>query len=317
MGLRWGYLGAGGIADIIASDFAAAGLKIQAVATRDMARTNAFADKFNIPNRHADYSSLVADPEVDVVYISTVQTLHLEHALLAIKAWKHVLLEKPFTMNSADAQTIYAAAKAADVFVMEAMWTRFLPTMDAVFEVINSGLIGKPHYVYGDHSQFLPIEKAPRLWNREQGGGAHFDLGIYPVSFAIRVLGFPDSVAGKSVVTDTGVDAATAAVMQYNDGSLAVINSCMTMAGTVGAAVHGTKGRLEIDGSFYEQTTFRVYDNDLKLVKSYDEKIKGRGMQYQAVHVEECIAKGLKESPVMSLSDTVKIMQVMEQIHVF
>ena len=317
MGLRWGYLGAGGIADIIASDFAVAGLKIQAVATRDMARTNAFADKFNIPNRHADYSSLVADLEVDVVYISTVQTLHLEHALLAIKAGKHVLLEKPFTMNSADAQTIYAAAKAADVFVMEAMWTRFLPTMDAVFEVINSGLIGKPHYVYGDHSQFLPIEKAPRLWNREQGGGAHFDLGIYPVSFAIRVLGFPDSVAGKSVMTDTGVDAATAAVMQYNDGSLAVINSCMTMAGTVGAAVHGTKGRLEIDGSFYEQTTFRVYDNDLKLVKSYDEKIKGRGMQYQAVHVEECIAKGLKESPVMSLSDTVKIMQVMEQIHVF
>ena len=317
MGLRWGYLGAGGIADIIASDFAVAGLKIQAVATRDMARTNAFADKFNIPNRHADYSSLVADLEVDVVYISTVQTLHLEHALLAIKAGKHVLLEKPFTMNSADAQTIYAAAKAADVFVMEAMWTRFLPTMYAVFEVINSGLIGKPHYVYGDHSQFLPIEKAPRLWNREQGGGAHFDLGIYPVSFAIRVLGFPDSVAGKSVMTDTGVDAATAAVMQYNDGSLAVINSCMTMAGTVGAAVHGTKGRLEINGSFYEQTTFRVYDNDLKLVKSYDEKIKGRGMQYQAVHVEECIAKGLKESPVMSLSDTVKIMQVMEQIHVF
>jgi len=89
------------------------------------------------------------------------------------------------------------------------------------------------------------------------------------------------------------------------------------MAGTVGAAVHGTKGRLEIDGSFYEQTTFRVYDNDLKLVSSYDEKIKGRGMQYQAVHLEECIAKGLKESPVMSLSDTVKIMQVMEQIHVF
>ena len=317
MGLRWGYLGAGGIADIIASDFAVAGLKIQAVATRDMARTNAFADKFNIPNRHADYSSLVADLEVDVVYISTVQTLHLEHALLAIKAGKHVLLEKPFTMNSADAQTIYAAAKAADVFGMEAMWTRFLPTMDAVFEVINSGLIGKPHYVYGDHSQFLPIEKAPRLWNREQGGGAHFDLGIYPVSFAIRVLGFPDSVAGKSVMTDTGVDAATAAVMQYNDGSLAVINSCMTMAGTVGAAVHGTKGRLEIDGSFYEQTSFSVYDNDLKLVNSYDEKIKGRGMQYQAVHVEECIAKGLKESPVMSLSDTVKIMQVMEQIHVF
>lgn len=317
MALRWGYLGAGGIADLIAADFAIAGLKIQAVATRDMARTNAFADKFGIPNRHPDYAALVADPEVDVIYISTVQTLHLEHTLLAIKAGKHVLLEKPFTMNAADAHAIYDAAKAAGVFVMEAMWTRFLPTMDAVFEVINSGLIGTPNFVFGDHSQYLPIEKAPRLWNREQGGGAHYDLGIYPVSFAIRVLGFPDSVSGKSVMTDTGVDAATAAVMHYNNGSLAVINSCMTMAGTVSAAVHGTKGRLELDGSFYEQTTFRVYDNDRKLIKSYDDKIQGRGMQYQAIHVEECIAKGLTESPIMSLADTVKIMEVMEQIHVF
>ena len=317
MALRWGYLGAGGIADTIATDFQIAGLKIQAVATRDFSRTNAFADKFNIPNRHPDYASLVADPEVDVVYISTVQTLHLEHALLAISAGKHVLLEKPFTMNSADARAIYDAAKSKGVFVMEAMWTRFLPTMDAVFEVINSGLIGAPHYVYGDHSQFLPIEKAPRLWNREQGGGAHFDLGIYPVSFAIRVLGFPDSVSGKSIMSNTGVDEATAAVMHYNNGCLAVINSCMTMAGTVSAAVHGTKGRLELDGSFYEQTTFRVYDNELKLVKTYEEKIQGRGMQYQAIHVEECIAKGLAESPIMSLSETVKIMEVMEQIHIF
>ena len=130
MALRWGYLGAGGIADLIAADFQIAGLKIQAVATRDMERTNAFADKFNIPNRHPDYASLVADPEVDVVYISTVQTLHREHTLLAIAAGKHVLLEKPFTMNAADAHAIYDAAKAKGVFVMEAMWTRFLPTMD-------------------------------------------------------------------------------------------------------------------------------------------------------------------------------------------
>ena len=317
MALRWGYLGAGGIADLIAADFQIAGLAIDAVATRDIDRTNTFADKFKIARRHLDYSALVSDPEIDVIYISTVQTLHREHALLAIEAGKHVLLEKPFTMNAADAHAIYDAAKRKGVFVMEAMWSRFLPSMDAIFEVINSGLIGTPHYVYGDHSQYLPIEKAPRLWNREQGGGAHFDLGIYPVSFAIRVLGFPDSVEGKSIMTDTGVDAATAAVMHYKSGALAIINSCMTMAGTIRADVHGTKGRIDIDGSFYEQTSFRVYDNDRKLVKSYNEKIQGRGMQYQAIHLEECVAKGLTESPIMSLVDTVKIMEVMEEIHAF
>lgn len=317
MGLRWGYLGAGGIADIIATDFGHAGLKIQAVATRDIARTNAFADKFNIPNRHPDYASLVADPEVDVIYISTVQTLHRDHALLAINAGKHLLLEKPFTLNSADAHEIYAAAKKNGVFVMEAMWTRFLPTMTAVFAAINSGEIGTPHYVYADHSQYLPIEKAPRLWNREQGGGAHYDLGIYPVHMAIRTLGFPDSVSGKSQMTDTGVDSATAAIMHYNNGSLALINSCMTMAGTCSVAIHGTKGRIEIHGWFFEQTTFDIFDNNHKLLRSYEEKIQGRGMQYQAIHVEECIAQGLQESPILTLADTVKIMEVMEQIYVF
>jgi predicted dehydrogenase len=315
--LRWGYLGAGGIADTIATDFGHAGLKIQAVATRDMARTNTFADKFNIPNRHPDYAALVADPQVDVVYISTVQTLHRDHALLAIEAGKHVLLEKPFTMNAADAHEIYAAAKRKNVFVMEAMWTRFLPTMSAVFAAIDAGEIGTPHFVYADHSQFLPIERAPRLWNREQGGGAHYDLGIYPMHMAIRTLGFPDSVSGKSIMTDTGVDSATSAVLQYNNGSLALVNSCMTMAGTINAAIHGTKGRIEIDGWFFLQTTFSIYDSQHKLVRKYEEKISGRGMQYQAIHVEECIAKGLTESPILSLAETVKIMEVMEQIHVF
>lgn len=317
MALRWGYLGAGGIANIIAADFGRAGLRIQAVATRDMARTNAFADRFNISNRHPDYTSLVADSDVDVIYISSVQTLHREHALLAIEAGKHVLLEKPFTMNAADAREIYAAAKRKKVFVMEAMWTRFLPSMTAVFAVINSGEIGTPHFVYADHSQYLPVEKVPRLWNREQGGGAHYDLGVYSIHMAIRTLGVPDSVSGKSIMTDTGVDSATAAVLQYNNGSLALVNCCMTMAGTCNAAIHGTNGRIEIDGWFFEQTTFAIYDNQHKLVRRYEEKIAGRGMQYQGIHVEECVNKGLTESPIMSLAETVKIMGVMEQILVF
>jgi predicted dehydrogenase len=189
--------------------------------------------------------------------------------------------------------------------------------MNAVFAAIAAGEIGTPHFVYADHSQFLPIERAPRLWNREQGGGAHYDLGIYPMHMAIRALGFPDSVSGKSIMTDTGVDSATAAVLQYNNGSLALINSCMTMAGTLTAAIHGDKGRIEIAGWFFEQTTFSIFDNKHQLMRTYEEKIAGRGMQYQAIHVEECIAKGLTESPILSLAETVKIMEVMEQVHVF
>jgi predicted dehydrogenase len=315
--IAWGFLGAGGIADIIATDFQFAGLDIRAVATRDIARTNAFADKFNIPNRHKSYEDLVADPEVDAIYISTIHPLHLEHSLLAIAAGKHVLIEKPITLSAADTRTIQKAAQAAGVLAMEAMWTRFLPTMNAVFAALKAGEIGEPKYVYADHSQYLPIERAPRLWHHELGGGAHYDLGIYCVSFVCRVLGMPTSVVGKSVMTSTNVDEATAAVMTFDNGALATINSCMTMSGELTAAIHGTKGRIEIDASFYEQTTFRVYDNTRKLVRSYEEKVQGRGMQYQAIHFEECLAKGLTDSPIMSMEESVKIMEVMEQIHPF
>ena len=247
----WGILGPGGIAQAFAKDLSfIEGHTIGAVGSRTISNAQKFASTFG-GTAYGSYEELVADSTIDAIYVATPHPAHHDNVILALNAGKPVLCEKPFAVNAKQAQAMVDTAAKNQVALMEAMWTRFLPTMDAVFEVINSGLIGTPNFVFGDHSQYLPIEKAPRLWNREQGGGAHYDLGIYPVSFAIRVLGFPDSVSGKSVMTDTGVDAATAAVMHYNNGSLAVINSCMTMAGTVSAAVHGTKGRLELDGSFY------------------------------------------------------------------
>ena len=315
--VRWGFLGAGGIAPVVAADFQVAGLHIQAVATRDIARTNTFADQFAIPNRHASYEDLVNDPEVDAIYVSTIHPLHVVHGLLAIEAGKHVLIEKPIALTASDAQKLSDAGARKNVLVMEAMWTRFLPSMQAALSAVKGGEIGTPKYAYADFSVLIPPEKAPRLWNREQGGGAHYDLGIYPVSFAVSILGIPDSVEGKSVMTDTGVDAATAATLFYNSGALANINSSMTTVGSISAAVHGTSGRVAIDTPFFEQTSFHIYDNDRKLIRSYSDKIDGRGMQYQAIHFEECLAKGLIESPIMSMRESVQIMEVMESIYRF
>ncbi len=312
--LRWGFLGAGGIAPTVATDFQIAGLKIQAVATRDLARTNAFADKFGIPNRHENYAALVADPEVDIVYVSTTQNFHERDALLVIEAGKHLLMEKPFTLNAKQAIAIQEAAKHKGVFVMEAMWTRFLPTMVEVFKVLSQGDIGKPRIVYGDHSQYLPVTKAPRLSDPELGGGALLDLGIYPISLAVRVLGLPKAVTGKATLSDRGVDEITSMIFEYEDGSHAILETSMLTAGPVSATIHGTKGRIEIERSFYEQVPFTVFDVDNNVLLRYEEKIEGRGMQYQAIHVEECINSGFKESPIMSLSETVAIMKVMDDI---
>jgi len=195
-GLRWGFLSAGGIAAEVAQDFHYAGLTIQAVGARDLAKADAFADRFAIPDRHQGYEALVANPHVDVIYISTIHPFHKRDALLALNAGKHLLVEKPFTINAQEAAEIHALATSKKLFVMEAMWTRFLPTMNAVFDVINSGALGEIELLTADHSQALT--HVPRLVERELGGGALLDLGIYPISLAHRIFGKPSSITAKA-----------------------------------------------------------------------------------------------------------------------
>ncbi len=308
--LRWGFLSAGGIATSVARDFRIAGITIQAVGARDLAKANEFAEKFDIPNRHQGYDALVNDPEVDVVYVSTPHPWHHQHALLALNAGKHVLLEKPFTINAREAQEIKDLATKKKLFVLEAMWSRFLPSMDAIFEVINSGVLGEIKLVTADHSQYLP--HVPRLWKPELGGGALLDLGIYPVSFAVRVLGLPEKITAKATLTGEKVDETTSIIFEYANGAQATLTTCMSAAGPVTAVVVGTFGRIEIDKSFYDQTSFKVYNQGGEVIQSYAQKIDGIGRQYQGLHLEKCVAEGLLESPVLSITESVEIMKVMD-----
>jgi predicted dehydrogenase len=319
--LRWGFLSASAIGHTVAADFQLAGIKIQAVGARELSKANEFAEKFGIPNRHEGYEALVTDPEVDIVYVSTLHPFHAEHALLAISAGKHVLVEKPFAINTEQAMRVRDAADAAGVFVMEAMWTRFLPMMTEVFKIINSGQIGTVRMSVADHSLYLPEHLTPRLWRPESGGGALLDLGIYPISLFARLFGKEKQVTARGVLTSDGVDLTTTAIFEYQDGAQALMTTSMETSGSVNASIIGTKGRIEIERMFYEQTTFTVHENDLTAapgiptqVSKYEAKIEGRGMQYQALEVERCIHAGLTESPIMSLDETISIMQTMDEI---
>ncbi len=310
--LRWGFLSAGGIAMAVAGDFQIAGINIQAVGARDLVKANIFADKFDIPHRHMGYEALVNNPDIDVVYISTPHPWHHQHALLALSAGKHVLLEKPFTINAREAKEIQDLARSKNLFVLEAMWTRFLPSMDAIFDVINSGILGEIKLVTADHSQYLP--HVARLWEPEMGGGALLDLGIYPVSFAIRVLGFPEKVTAKATLTGDKVDETTSIIFEYSSGAQAALTTTMSAAGPVNASVVGTFGRIEIDKSFYNQTSFTVYNQGDEVISRYDQKIKGIGRQYQGLHLEKCVSEGLSESPILGISESVAIMKVMDSL---
>ena len=308
-------MGTGYIAQVVAEDFKIAGLHIEAVGSRHIASAEAFAANNGIPTAHGSYAELVANPNIDIIYISTLNHLHHENALLAINAGKHVLLEKPFTMDAQQAKEIQAAARAKNVFVMEAMWTRFLPSMDAVFDVLKSGVIGTPHHVIADHSQYLPEDGHARVWNLHHGGGALLDLGIYTVSFAARVLGLPDEVLGVGNLTFEGVDESNSILFTYEDGSQAALTNCINVAGPCNAVILGTEGSIEIDRTFYQQTTFTVYDNMRNVVKRYDTPpVPGTGRQFQAIEAERCVAAGLLESPIMSVEESVDLMQILDDL---
>ena len=195
--MRWGILGTGGIAGTFASDLRLtdSGVVV-AVGSRSQAAADRFADDFGIAIRHDSYESLVADPEVDVVYVATPHPMHRDNAILALRAGKHVLVEKPFTMNAAEAREVVAVARERGLFAMEAMWTRFLPHVAVIRDWLGQGLLGDIVTVTADHGQWFAEDPRFRLFAPELGGGALLDLGVYPVSFASMVLGTaePDRV---------------------------------------------------------------------------------------------------------------------------
>jgi predicted dehydrogenase len=312
--LRWGMMGPGGITLTIVHDFGLVGISFDAVGSRSADRAKAYAETHSIPKAYGSYEELVADPDLDIIYIATTHNAHFENAKLALSAGKHVLLEKPFTLDASEAKQLVALAKEKDVFLMEAMWTRFLPNHVALFEKINEGIIGNPLYVIADHNQFLPKEKAPRLHDSALGGGSLIDVGIYPISFAHRIFGVPEKIKASATLMPGNIDESVAAIFDYSDGRLAMIQSSIRVYGPIKAFVMGDKGRIELEKPFFEHSSFTVYDMDDKVVFRYEGNIEGRGMQYQALEVERCIRAGLRQSPIMSLDETVEIMEVMDEI---
>jgi predicted dehydrogenase len=313
--IGWGILATGLIARIFAKDLALVpDAEIVAVGSRTQESADAFGNEFGVPRRHGSYQALVEDPAVDVVYIATPHPGHHATALAAIEAGKSVLVEKPFTMDAAEATDLIDAARAHDVFVLEAMWTRFLPHMVRIREILAAGTLGDIVSVTAEHGQYFDHDPEFRLFAPELGGGALLDLGIYPLSFASMVLGEPRQVTAVSDPAFTGVDAQTSMILQYGGVAQSVLTTTSYAVTENAAAINGTKARIEIAGTFYVPTTFRVVDREGQLLETFDQPDQGRGMQHQAVEVHRCLRAGLRESPVLPLSETLSIMQTMDEI---
>jgi predicted dehydrogenase len=312
--IRWGIIGTGGISSTFAADleFTDSGTAV-AVGSRRQASADEFGERFGVPNRHDSYEALVADPEVDAVYVGTPHPMHCEDALLALRAGKHVLVEKPFTMNAAEAEELVAEARERGLFLMEAMWARFLPHMREVQRLLADGALGEIATVQADHSQWFVEDRSHRLFAPELGGGALLDLGIYPVSFASMVLGEPSRVLALSDSAFTGVDAQTSILLGYDNGAHAVLNCTLRAVGPTRAAIVGTEARIEIDGAFYQPNGFTLIPRQGDPQRMFDPPAEG-GLRHEAAEVARCLGEGLLESPLMPLDETLAIMRTMDAV---
>jgi predicted dehydrogenase len=312
--IRWGVIGTGGIAATFAGDLALLpDAEIVAVGSRSRAGADAFADRFAIGHRHSSYEALAQDPEVDAVYVATPHPMHRDNALLAIQAGKAVLVEKPFTINAAEAAELIDAAKTQGTFLMEAMWTRFLPHVVRIRELIAAGRLGELRSMTADHGQWFPSDPEFRLFAPELGGGALLDLGIYPLSFASMLFGSPSTVTAVSDKAMTGVDAQTAVVLQYAGGRQSVSFTTLETRTANHASINGRDARIEIDGVFYAPTTFSIIDRD-GATERVEIAHEGQGLRHQAAEVGRCLRAGLVESPVMPLAETLSIMETLDEV---
>ncbi len=308
--LRWGILAAGGIARKFAADIPQhTASTVVAVGSRSRERAEEFATANGVARAHGSYEDLVADPEVEAVYVASPHSEHRDHALLAIEAGKHVLVEKSFTRNAAEAREVLDAARERGVFAMEAMWSRFLPHMVALRQTIASGAIGDVVTLVASHGQ--PIAHVPRMARPELAGGALLDLGIYPVAFALDVLGEPNSVNATGWLTDAGEDATLAITFGY-ERAVAQLSTTMLARTHNVAEIAGTAGRITVAETYFAPTSFTVHPADGEPWTVAPE-VTG-GFQFQAAAVARRVHAGELESPVRPWAEIIGTQVAMDGI---
>jgi len=325
---RWGILTTGYIANLFAEGLTAAeGAELVAVGARSAARAEAFGAKWGIPHRHGSYAALAADPDVEVIYIGSPHPFHYEHALLCLDAGKHVLVEKPFALNAQQASAMIERARRKGLFLMEAMWTRFLPAMVQVRQWLADGAIGEVELVRANLSFTADFNPQSRLFAPDLAGGALLDVGIYPISFAFMVLGAPQTIHSTAALGPTGTDDRSAYLFGYEGGRTALLSSAVRLTVPVEAQIIGTAGMIEIHEPWINPRTVTlatpvqpgvqsrlIFEGNLFDRRTVHAPTQGNGYNYEAQEVGRCLRAGATESAVMPLDESLAIMRALDTL---
>ena len=312
--IGWGIIGTGRIAGDFAEDLRRApGAVLAAVGSRTEEAAEAFGRRFRVPHRHASYAALVEDPSVDVVYVATPHSRHAECSTLALRAGKAVLCEKPLTINAREALGLVELARARGLFLMEAMWTRYLPAAIQLRELLAEGVLGEIRLLTADFGLRFEFDPHGRLFAPELGGGALLDLGVYPISLASMVLGQPEAIVSLAKLGETGVDESAGMVLGYAQGRIACLYTTTRAATPSEATIIGTKGRICLHAPIYrpERMTLTLPG---RRDQRMERRVEGNGLHYEAVEVMRCLAEGRLESSLMPLEESLSITQTMDAL---
>ncbi len=309
--LRWGILSTGNIAHQFARGLQSANnAELVAVGSRNQDSADSFAKEFNIPNAYNSYDGLVNDPDVDAIYIGTPHVFHAENVKLCLNAGKHVLCEKPFALNAQEAESCIALAREKNLFLMEAMWMRFIPAILETKRLIDEGLIGDIRLIQADFSFYMPIQPRHRLYNPDLGGGSLLDVGIYPISLATFFLGMPESVESHAVIGASGVDEQCSILFKYSDAA-ALLSAGISGALVNEAVIKGTKGKITVNDPFWVpgKITVHVYGEEAEV---RDIPYAGNGYNYEAEAVHEAIKAGKIEHEILQHEETLATLRLMD-----
>jgi predicted dehydrogenase len=309
--IRWGVVGPGRIAENVVRDFAVVpDARAVAVASRSQERADAFAARHGLDRAYGSYAEIIADPDVDVLYVATPHPQHHAIALAALRAGKALLVEKSFTATTAGAVEVIDLARRTGVFTMEAMWTRFQPAVVAARELIADGAIGEVRSVQADLGVAREYDPADRLFAMELGGGALLDLGVYVVSFAQMLLGTPERVVATGSLFPSGADAEAALLLDYGDGRSASLLTSLRGALPGQARVFGTSGWIDVLPRFHHPQTFVLHRAGAE-PEQITRQQTGTGYAHELIEVTECLRAGRTESAVMPLTDTLAVQDVL------
>lgn len=311
--MKIGILGAGRIASIMAQTIGQMDEAIcYAVAARDQVRAEEFAKAYGFEKAYGSYEELVKDSEVELIYIATPHSHHYEHAKLCIEHGKAVLCEKAFTRNAKEAKEILSLAKEKKVFITEAIWTRFMPSREMIHDLLESGIIGKPMTLTANLGYIIAHKE--RIAEPALAGGALLDIGLYPLNFALMVLGNDfDKITSTAILSDKGVDMQNSITLSYRTGEIAVLNSTALALSDRQGIISGDKGYMIVE-NINNCEKIRIFNTERQEIKCVEVPQQITGYEYEVEAAMRAIKEGKLECEEMPHEETIRVMEIMDEL---